>query len=125
MKKGNSMIVERMLVYYDQPLCFVARLPDGRRMLCMLAEDLPEWGRVFLGVSEEQARGVLSGTGDYRALLENPSTEVWRVGLPWKGEAEIAPVERPLPEKWLPEAGLFLEPSDGEGFEPGKELDAY
>ena len=111
-----SLSIEKTLAYYDLPLIFTAKAPDGRLCLWLLAEEsdrdhflqnrLTTW--LALPINEDVVKKLDTGETDFRSLfLTRGEHELYVVDRGSGGYSLARVTVGDIPESWLPGPGVM------------------
>ncbi len=102
-----------ILDYYDGIEIFAGRDAIGGHYIALVVDAMPQYDRyVVVGVAPERLRQFRAGVVDLRPLLlEAPDGEwyITNADVAYGEPLTLQPQSGPIPEKFLPEAGFFLE----------------
>lgn len=69
---NDTLTMERVLDYYDQPQLFVARDSFNTLYLCLLFDDQPAAQYTAIRISDTRLKAFVKGSLDLRAIYEHP-----------------------------------------------------
>lgn len=127
---NKSVSYVKTLFYYDAPMIFHSKDKIGCDYISLLVEDTKDTFRYLsVPISRQKLGDFNKGNFDLLDIFSNPETNEYYIldtDEVLSSEFEISLYEdRPLPEKWMPEAGFYLtdqQETDEEVLEQAKEL---
>lgn len=113
---ADTLILDRILDYYDLPQLFVARDAFQTLYLCLLYADDVAPSYTAIRISPDRLQGFLKGQADLRSLFQTPEKDGEYFDVVFTDSAyNLTPAPfSVIPEDRLPEEGYVMSVPDTE-----------